>query len=96
MAGKTKEEMELLAIELGAEDVSVHGDMLNIYTKPDSLEQMKKALEDKQIKIESASIDFIAKEEVSLTEKEKEQAQRLFDALDESDAVNDIYSNIKD
>ena len=29
------------------------------------------------------------------SEKEKEQAQRLFDALDENDAVNEIYSNLK-
>jgi len=92
---KTKEELELLAIELGAEDVSWHDNSLDIYTKPEDLEKMKKALEEKQIKIDSASLDYIAKEKVDLSEKEKEAAQRLFDALDENDAVNDIYSNIK-
>jgi len=90
-----KDELELLAIELGADDVSSYGDTLDIYTKPENLETIKKALEDKQVKINSSSIDFIAKEEVTLTEREKEQAQRLFDALDENDAVNNIYSNIK-
>ncbi len=93
--GKSQEEVELMAIELGADDVSSNGDSLDIYTKPEDLEVVKKALEDKQIKIESSSIDFVAKEEVSLTEKEKEQAQKLFDALDDNDAVNDIYSNMK-
>ena len=90
-----KDELELLAIELGAEDVSSYEDTLDIYTKPEDLETVKKALVDKQIKINSSSIDFIAKEEVVVTEREKEQAQRLFDALDENDAVNNIYSNIK-
>ena len=33
--------------------------------------------------------------EVRLSEKDKEQAQKLFEALDENDAVNDIYSNVK-
>ena len=93
--GKTKEELELLAIELGAEDIFLHGNALDIYTKPEDLEKMKKALEEKQIKIDSASLDYVAKEEVELSEKEKEAAQRLFEALDENDAVNDIYSNIK-
>jgi len=93
--GKTKEDLELMAIELGAEDVSSRENVVDIYTKPEDLETVKKALEAKQIKIESASIDMVPKEEVTISEKEKEQAQRLFDALDENEAVNDIYSNIK-
>jgi YebC/PmpR family DNA-binding regulatory protein len=93
--GKSKEELELLAIELGADDVKTNGNNIDIYTKPEDLETVKKALEQKQIKIESASLDYIAKEEVELSEKEKEQAERLFEALDDNDAVNNIFSNIK-
>jgi YebC/PmpR family DNA-binding regulatory protein len=95
VSGGAKEELELLAIELGADDVKSDGNNIDIYTKPEDLEKVKKALEQKQIKIESASLDYIAKEEVEISEKEKEQAQRLFDALDENDAVNNIYSNLK-
>ena len=93
--GTTKEDIELLAIELGADDVSAGENTVDIYTKPENLELLKKALEAKGIKIESSSVDFVAKEEVSITEREKEQAQRLFDALDDNDAINDIYSNLK-
>jgi YebC/PmpR family DNA-binding regulatory protein len=93
--GKTKEELELLAIELGAEDVSSNENSLYIYTKPEDLEKIKRAMEEKQIKIDSASIDYVAKEGVEISAKEKEQTQKLFEALDENDAVNDIYSNIK-
>ena len=45
---------------------------------------ISKSLEEKQIKIESSGLEYIAKEEVALSEKEREQAQRLFDALDEN------------
>jgi len=93
--GKTKEDLEMLAIELGADDIKSEGNNLNIYTKPEDLEKIKKSLEGKQIKIESASLDYVPKEEVEISAKEKEAAQRLFEALDENDAVNDIYSNIK-
>jgi YebC/PmpR family DNA-binding regulatory protein len=93
--GKTKEELELLAIELGADDVRWNDGFLDIYTKPEDFEAVKKALEEKQIKTESATLDYVAKEEVEVSEKEKEMAQRLFDALDENDAVNYIYSNLK-
>jgi len=90
-----KDELEMTAIEAGAEDTSWNEDEFNIFVKPEELEQVKKSLEEKGIKIEAAVMDFVAKETVELNEKEKEQSQRLFDALDDNDAVNDIYSNIK-
>ena len=93
--GEAKEELEMMAIELGADDIKSNENNLDVYTKPEDLEPVKKALEEKGIKVESSGLEYIAKEEVALSEKEKEQAQRLFDALDENDAVNDIYSNIK-
>lgn len=92
---KTKDELELLAIEIGAEDVFWHDNLLTLYTKPEDLERIKKELEEKQIKIESASLEWVAKEEIEVSDKERESSQRLFEALDESDDVNDIYSNLK-
>lgn len=93
--GKTKEELELLAIESGADDVYWHENMLDVYTKPEELEKVKKTLEEKQVKIDSTSLDWVAKEEVEISEKDREQAQKLFEDLDENDSVNDIYSNLK-
>ncbi len=93
--GKTKEELELLAIELGAEDVFCQDNIIEVYTKPEDLETVKGALEGKQIQVDSASLSYIAKEEVEISEKEKEQAQRLFEALDENEAINAIHSNSK-
>ncbi len=91
-----KEELELLAIEFGAEDVIQEDNFLYIHTKPEDLEKIKKLLEDKGVKIESSLLGWIAKEDVSLNEKEKESCQKLFEALDENDDVQEIYSNLKD
>jgi len=93
--GKSKEDLEMAAIESGAEDVRWYGDYLEIYTKPEDLEAVRKSLEEKQIKIDSASLDYIAKEDVELSERNKQAAEKLFEALDENDAINNIYSNIK-
>jgi YebC/PmpR family DNA-binding regulatory protein len=90
-----KDEIELAVIEAGAEDICWDNDILDVYTSPESLEMVKKNLEEKQIKIDSSSLDWVAKEEVEISEKENEQAQRLFEALDDNDAVNNIYSNLK-
>lgn len=90
------EDIEMAAIEAGADDVRQSDDKISVYTKPEDLEVVKKSLEDKQLKIESAALDYVPKEEVALSEKEKNAAEKLFEALDESDAVNNIYSNIKE
>jgi YebC/PmpR family DNA-binding regulatory protein len=90
-----KENLELLAIEAGAEDIKQEEEVVVIYTGPTNLDIVKKTLEEKQIKIDSASIVLMAKEEVLVSEKEKEQCQKLFNALDDNDAVQDVFSNLK-
>ncbi len=92
---KNKDELELLAIEAGADDVKCRNGMLEIYTKPEDWEKVKRALEEKGLKVESSSLEWTAKEEISISDKEKEAAQKLFEALDENDAIQDIYSNLK-
>jgi len=88
-----KEDLELMVIEAGAEDIYWHDDFLDIYTKAENLEKVKKNLEKKGIKIESSSLDWVAKEEVEI--KNKEFCERLFEALDENDDIQEIYSNLK-
>lgn len=92
---KEKEKLELLAIESGAEDLFWNNDLLVVHIKPEDLETVKKTLEEKRLKIESSSLDYVSKEEVELSEKDKQQSEKLFEALDDNDAVTEIYSNIK-
>lgn len=92
---KTNEELELAAIEAGAEDVRWYDEEMEVFTKPEEMEKVKKILEGKGIKTDSTSLDWIAKEEVSLDENKKASCQKLFDALDENDSVQDVYSNLR-
>jgi len=94
--GKSKDELEMAAIEAGADDVRFYEDNLEIHTKPEDLEMVRKTFEEKGLKIDSFSLGWVAKEEVSVGEKEKEQAEKLFEALDDNDSVNNVYSNLKD
>ena len=92
---KNKEKLELKAIESEASDIYWEDDILNIYTKPEELELVKKNLEEKEVKIDSAGLEWSAKEMIELSDKEKESCQKLFEELDGLDAVQEIYSNIK-
>ncbi len=92
---KKKEDWEMLSIEAGAQDIYWHDDLLDVYTKIEELEKVKKILEEKGVKIKSSSLDWTAKEEISLSEGAKTTCQKLFEALDENDSVQEIYSNLK-
>lgn len=92
---KNKENLELMAIEAGAQDLYWHEGILDIYTKPEELEKVKALLEEKGLKIDSTSLDWVAKEEITLTKEDEAVCQKLFEALDENEAVQEIYSNLK-
>ncbi len=93
--GANKEELELKAIEAGAQDLYWREDgWLDIFTLPQELEQVKARLETQGLKAEAASLDWVRKEHVEIPQGTKDAAEKLFSALDEHDDVQDIYSNI--
>jgi len=94
---KSKEELELKIIESGAEDIKWHQtqDILDVYTKPEQLDKVKRNLEKEGIKIERASLDWVPKEEIDIPKQEREKCEKLFSELDENEAVQNIFSNLK-
>jgi len=90
-----KEKLEIEAIEAGAEDIQWENDILNIYVKPTELEKVKENLKKKGIEIETSSLDWVAKETINLNEEKKDSCQKLFEALDANDDIQEIYSNLK-
>jgi YebC/PmpR family DNA-binding regulatory protein len=93
---QNKETLEMAIIEAGADDIKWADEILEVYTKTTNLNEVKKSLEAQGIKADSAAFDWIAKEEVSVDERDREACQKLFDALDENDAVQNVASNLKD
>ena len=90
-----KENLELKVIEAGAEDIKWEEDAVEIYTKMEDLEGVKKNLEMQGIQVESTVLEWFAKEKIRINEKDKETAQKLFDLLEGLDSVQEIYSNLK-
>jgi len=99
IAENRKEEAEMLAIESGALDLIWQTDegqiYLEIITKPEELSIVKKTLEERGVEIESANLGWIAKEEIEASEPDRKIAENLFNDLNESESVQNIYSNLK-
>ncbi len=93
---KSKEEVELKAIEAGAQDIAWQEDRINIFTEASNLDLVKKALYSLGIEVTSTSLEWIPKQTIKADEKDKNACFKLFEALDENDNVNNIYSNLAD
>lgn len=92
---QNKESLELKAIEAGAQDFAWQDKSLELYLPVDILQSTKTSLEKDGLKINSATADWLAKEEIEISPDDKEKAEKLFLALDENNDVQDIYSNLK-
>jgi len=90
----TQEEIELQIIEMGADDIVHELNRLIVYTKPAELYRIKTLIQDMGFEIESATLDFIPKTPIKIEDDGvKAKLNKLFEALDGHDDVEEIYSN---
>jgi YebC/PmpR family DNA-binding regulatory protein len=94
-AGQLVSEDDLLSIILdaGADDMQTDDDTFAVLTSPQTFDVVKKAIEDKGIKVESAALQMIPENTVKVSGKEAEQTLKLMEALEEHEDVQNVYSN---
>lgn len=88
------DELGLLAIDAGADDVTVEKDFVTVYTAPQKLEEVRIALERNDIPIESAEVTMVPKQTLDLEEKAAIQTLKLIDNLEELDEVRAVSTNV--
>jgi len=88
------DELELLAIEAGAEDVVYFENILAIYTLPENLQKVRDGLEKLNLKIESAQLAYIPVQKTTLSEADQAKYENLLELLDDQDDVQEIYDNL--
>jgi len=93
-SGLDTEELALEAIDAGADDVKVEGAFVEIYTKSNELEMVRKALEEKDVPIDSAELSLVPKTLLELDDRAALQTLRLLDKLEELDDVQQVSSNV--
>lgn len=80
-------------LDAGADDLKTEGDYFEVVTSLENFEKVRKAVEDKSYKIESASLQYIAKDLIKVEGKNAEEVIRCIEAVEENDDVQNIYSN---
>jgi len=83
------------AIELGADDVISNDDgSIEIITKPSDFLSVKEGFDEADIKYELAEVTMKPDTEVELNGSDAEKMQKILDALDDLDDVQEDYSNV--
>jgi YebC/PmpR family DNA-binding regulatory protein len=90
---KSEDEIMEAILEAGADDLQAEDDFYEIQTSVETFEPVRKALARKNINIENASLQWIAQNYVRISGEDAEKVIKLIEALEESDDVQNVYSN---
>ena len=89
-----EEALMMDALDSGADDFNGEGDFYEISTAPDDFRSVRDALEEKGYKFESASIEKIPQNTITLTdEHDILMMEKLIENLEDNDDVQEIYHN---
>jgi len=92
-SGISEEKLMELALDAGADDIIDEDCEYAVITQPSVFEKVRAALEQSGIKQESAEITMIPQNVVKVDGKEAGQLLRLMESLEDSDDIQNVYSN---
>jgi YebC/PmpR family DNA-binding regulatory protein len=91
--GKSEDEMTEIILEVGAEDLQTEEEFFIVQSSIEDFETVRKALIDRKLTIENASLQWIAKNYINVTGEDAEKVAKLLETLEDSDDVQNVYSN---
>ena len=91
---KKIDEIEMAAIEAGAEDIVLEKELITVYTKVSDLQKVKETLEKADIKIENAGLVYIPIQKTEISPNNKNAYDNLLEKLEDHDDVQEIFDNL--
>ena len=93
--GRDPEELELLAIDAGADDIRVDGEVVEVYTEPTELDAVRTALVNGGATVSAAEIAMVPKSSIELSPKDAASILRLMERLEDLDDVQKVSTNLE-
>ena len=88
-----EEEVMMVVLDAGAEDMKTEDDVFEVYTEPSGLETVRAAIEEAGLPIDSAEVAKVPQNTVKLEDKQAVQMLRLMDALEDCDDIQKVWAN---
>lgn len=92
----SEDELMLMALEAGAEDVREEDDTYNVISSTDYFEEVKEYLQKQGITFESAEVTMLPQNTVEIDNPDEvTRILELMEALEECDDVQNVYANFE-
>ena len=92
-AGYNEDDLMMLVLDAGAEDLKSEDGAFEITTEPEDFEAVEKVLADNNVAVMMSEISMIPDTMAELSPEDAAKVQRLIDALEELDDVQDVFTN---
>ncbi|HET9078524.1 MAG TPA: YebC/PmpR family DNA-binding transcriptional regulator [Acidimicrobiales bacterium] len=89
-----EDDLMLVALDAGAEDISDSGEQWQVTTPPSDLPAVRSALDEAGMPVESAEVTLLSSTTVELqSESDAKKVLHLVDLLEDHDDVQNVYAN---
>jgi len=92
--GKSEDALLEELLEYDISDIKKDGDSIVIYCDSKGMESIKKALSSLNLSTESADLEWVPKDVMSLPQDKSEKAYAFLEALHDHDDVKNVYTNL--
>jgi len=92
-AGIDAEDDLMVAIDAGAEDLTLDGDVFEVVTAPEDFAAVRDALEQAGVELDSAELVQRPSTRTPVEESDAKSLMRLIDTLEEHDDVQAVHAN---
>lgn len=89
------DDLMMVALEAGASDVINDDEVAEIFTEPNDLSKVVDALKEAGYKIAAQEVGYFPDNEIQLSDSDLEKMEKLVDALEAHDDVQEVYHNVE-
>jgi len=93
--GVSDDDMMMIALDCGAEDIVIDDEVFEIYTTPETFDEVKEKLEGNGITIANSALDLIPSNYVTMPADKEATFQKMIDYLEDNDDVQEVYHNVE-
>ncbi len=91
---RDEDELMLAFLDAGADDIDLDGEVCEVFTKPDDFSAVRETLESEGYPILDANVEMVAQNYITLSgEEDLKNMQKLLDALEDNDDVQNVWHN---
>ncbi len=91
--GKSEDDLMEIILDAGADDLQTEDEFFIIQSSIESFETVRKAVADKNLSIENASLQWIAKNTINVAGEDAEKVIKLIESMEDCDDVQNVYTN---